>query len=219
MNINPSKTIRNLTLFCIIALSIGWLGVWIDEKLPHQEGDETLGMAIWLVTPLVLVVLLRTFFGDGWKDAGLKPNFKDKKKWYFVSFLIFPLVTLIILTIGKITGWIAFSNFDLQGYGNVFMGIAILNMLVWTVMFTEIFRLTRSIWPVILLHTMEDALINHLVIDGYIQIAPHKAIWISPICGIIPSFLYFLIGIWLRKERLNKRSSSSKMEINYSLNL
>ncbi|MEX2566714.1 MAG: CPBP family intramembrane glutamic endopeptidase, partial [Cyclobacteriaceae bacterium] len=84
----------------------------------------------------------------------------------------------------------------------LFTVIALLNMLVWTVMFTEIFRLTRSIWPVILLHAMEDALINHLVIDGYIQIAPNKEIWISPICGILPAAIYLMVGLWLRKQRL-----------------
>lgn len=269
-----AKTIRNLIFFGLIALSIGWVGVGIDRILPDQEEEETLGMAIWLISPLIAVVVLRTFGGDGWKDAGLKPNFKNNYRWYGIALLIFPFVTGITLIVGKLTGWTDFSGFDVKDYFSVLLGlflvnilknffeetvwrgyltarlihlrpndltiyliaglvwglwhapyylhflpdesinavltvnrylftiIAVLNMLVWTVMFTEIFRITQSIWPVILLHAVEDALINHLVIDGHIQIASQKEIWISPIIGILPAVLYLFIGLWLRKQRL-----------------
>ncbi len=272
-----SKTIRNVIIFCLVALSIGWIGVGVDRFLPDQEEEETLGMAIWLVTPLIVVIILRTFAGEGWKDAGL--NFKSNLRWYGLALLLFPLVTTITLTAGKLTGWMDFSGFDVKGYFWVLSGlflvniiknffeetvwrgyltarlihlrlndltiyliaglvwglwhapyyfhflseetinsvfpvnrylftfIAVMNMLVWTVMFTEIFRITQSIWPVILLHAMEDALINHLVIDGHIQIASQKEIWVSPIIGILPAVLYLFIGLWLRKQRLKIAST------------
>ncbi|SHM79711.1 CAAX protease self-immunity [Cyclobacterium lianum] len=276
---NRAKTLRNLIIFGLIALSIGWIGVAVDRNLPDQEGEESLGMAIWLVTPLLVVAILRSFGGDSWKDAGLKPNIKNNFKWYAVALLIFPLVTSIALIVGKLTGWTDFSGFEPKEYFTVLFGLflvniiknifeesvwrgyltvklihlrigdltiylvagliwglwhvpyylyfldeetiravlpvdryiftvaAILSMLVWTVMFTEVFRLTQSIWPVILLHAMEDALINHLVIDGHIQTDLNKAIWISPICGIIPTALYLLIGIWLRQQRMKQTTS------------
>ncbi|MBW3469548.1 CPBP family intramembrane glutamic endopeptidase [Arthrospiribacter ruber] len=269
--------IRNLFIFIVIALIIGWAGVGIDSILPEQEGDESLGMAIWLVFPLLTVIVLRTFMGDGWKDAGLLPNFKGNGRWYFVALIIYPLVTAICLGIGGLTGWIDFSAFEIRPFLSVFwtlLGvnviknifeesvwrgyltvklvklklsnlqlyliiglvwglwhapyymvflpegdiqtvlpvgripftiIAVLNMIVWTVMFTEIYRLTQSIWPVILMHAVEDALINHLVIDGYILIENGFQIWISPICGIIPNLLYLLIGLWLRRKRIQSK--------------
>jgi membrane protease YdiL (CAAX protease family) len=82
--------------------------------------------------------------------------------------------------------------------------VAVLSMLVWTVMFTELYRLTDSIWPLILLHAVEDALINHLVIDGYIQISAGMEWVISPISGVIPNLMYLGIGLWLRRERIKK---------------
>lgn len=270
-------SIRNLIIFIAVALSIGWLGVRIDSAItPDQTGEETLGMALWLIAPLAVVIVLRTFMGDGWKDAGLKPNLVGNLKWYLVSFLIFPVVTAVTLLVGYFTGWIGFSNFNtaafftmffsllgfniiknvfeesvwrgyltaklvklnLQDYviylvaglvwglwhapyylvflpesminavlpiGRVgFLVVALFNMLAWTVMFTELFRLTNSIWPVILLHAVEDALINHLVIDGYISIAPQSLMFISPICGVIPTLLYLGVGLWLRSERVSK---------------
>jgi hypothetical protein len=69
-------------------------------------------------------------------------------------------------------------------------------------MFVEIYRLTNSIWPVVLLHAVEDSLINPLVIDGHISIVSGMEIFISPISGIIPTSLYLLIGLWLRKRRI-----------------
>jgi membrane protease YdiL (CAAX protease family) len=79
--------------------------------------------------------------------------------------------------------------------------VAILTMICWTVMFVEIFRLTKSIWPVVLLHIVEDSLINHLVIDGHIAIVAGKEFLISPITGVITSILYLGIGLLLRQKR------------------
>jgi len=81
---------------------------------------------------------------------------------------------------------------------------AILGMICWTVMFVEIFRLTKSIWSVVLLHMVEDSLINHLVIDGHIAIATGKEFLISPIGGIITMSLYLCVGLLLRRSRLSK---------------
>jgi len=269
-----SSTLRNLIIFIFVAFGIGWLGVLADQYHPDQPEEETLGMAIWLVSPLLLVIVLRTFLGDGWKDAGLHPNLKSNGKWYLISFSIFPLVTAVTVMIGHLAGWIDFSNFETLAFASVFIkllginilknifeesvwrgyltakliklklsdlsiyliaglvwglwhapyylvflpesmldtvlpvgriafaGVAVVNMLVWTVMFTELFRLTNSIWPVILLHAVEDALVNHLVIDGYINIAENTEIIISPICGIIPAVLYLGVGLWLRRKRI-----------------
>lgn len=278
---NRSKTIRNIWIFSFVALGIGWLGVWLDGRLPDQPAEETLGMAIWLVTPLLLVVVLRTFFGDGWKDAGLHPRLGSHWKWYVVAFLIFPVVTGFSLAVGALTGWVDFSPFDARAYFStfamllginllknvfeesvwrgyltakliglnigdwgiyliaglvwglwhlpyyleflpaeamytvlpvskgLFAAIAVINMLVWTVMFTEIFRLTGSVWSVVLLHAVEDAVINHLVIDGFVVLRPGTEILLSPICGILPTLLYLLIGLWLRKMRIGLQSRNS----------
>lgn len=277
MESKTQKTkIRNLIIFCAVALLIGWIGVALDNVLPEQEGEESLGMAVWLIFPLLTVIVLRSFMGDGWKDSGLLPKFKSNSLWYAISLLIYPVVTGITLLLGYGFGWMDFTSFEVIPYINIFFsllwvniiknifeesvwrgyltvkllqfklsdlqlyliiglvwglwhapyymvflpeediqsvlsvgritfaGIAVISMVVWTVMFTELYRLTLSIWPVILMHAMEDALINHLVIDGYIQLTAGTEIWISPICGIIPNLFYLLIGLWLRQKRISQ---------------
>jgi membrane protease YdiL (CAAX protease family) len=276
------KTIRNICIFIFVALSCGWLGFIIDKVLVSQSNEETLGMGIWLVFPLITTIILRFFAKDGWKDFRIKPNFKGNIKWYFVSIIIFPSVTLIVLVIGKLLGWINFTNFRAniyflglsgaliieflknffeesvwRGYLTekllktkikdiwlylvvgvvwglwhlpyylfflpqsdmyivlpvsrvIFALVGIIIMISWTIMYVELYRTTNSIWPVVLMHMMEDSSINHLIIDGHITILNGKEILISPIAGIITSLLYICVGLIIRKKRIKKESKISQ---------
>lgn len=47
----------------------------------------------------------------------------------------------------------------------LFALIAIITMVCWSIMFIELFRVSKSIWPCVLLHAVEDSLINPLVIS------------------------------------------------------
>ena len=271
-----NKNIRNIIIFAFVAFSCGWLGVLVDKFVKQPPEGETLGMGIWLVLPLLTVILLKLFAGDGWKNMGFRPNLKGNVKWYIIALLIYPCVTAVVLTIGKVLGWIDFANFRTEvfftgfvvallpsfvknifeesvwrGYlttkllnekvkdiwlylivGGIwgiwhlpyylcflpqadmyqilpvgrlaFAIVAIISMICWTVMFVEIFRLTKSIWSVVLIHMVEDSLINHLVIDGHISIVAGKEFLISPIAGIITSILYLGVGLLLRQNRICK---------------
>ena len=84
----------------------------------------------------------------------------------------------------------------------VYAVVAFTTFLSWTVMFTELFRVTRSVWPCVILHMVEDSLINLIVISGYISIAAGKEILISPINGIITSILYVAVGLGIRAYRI-----------------
>lgn len=88
----------------------------------------------------------------------------------------------------------------------VYVVVALTTYLSWTVMFTELFRVTKSVWPCVILHTVEDSLINPLVISGYISIAVGKEILISPINGVITSILYVAVGIGIRAYRRQSKN-------------
>lgn len=83
----------------------------------------------------------------------------------------------------------------------------IITMMFWAVMFIELYRVTKSIWPGVLVHMVEDSLINPLVISGFISIAAGKEVLISPIIGIITSILYLLIGLGIRTYRRQANQS------------
>ena len=277
INIENRKIKRNLIIFSVVVLLSGWIGVFVDTLLPDQVQGDSFGMAIWLVLPLVTSLLLRAFGGDGWDDIGFMPRFKGNIKWYVISFILFPIVTLIIMLIGYISGWMDISALNIRALSSVFAGgilvqlvknffeesvwrgyltskllklgvkdfwlyiisgtvwscwhmayflvflplsdihgllavdrwafflVGIVTMTCWTVMYAEIYRLTQSIWPLVILHMVEDALINPLILDGHIKIAQGKEIFISPIVGIITTMLYLAIGLGIRKYRQNKR--------------
>jgi len=83
----------------------------------------------------------------------------------------------------------------------VFALLAIVTMIFWTVMYVELYRITGSIWPAVILHMAEDSIINHLVTDRHITIAPGTEIFISPITGVLSMVFYLIVGLWLRKIR------------------
>jgi hypothetical protein len=108
-NQSEKLTVRNLTIFIILVLASGWIG-WGLDRLMGNPSVDSLGMLVWIITPLIVSLLLRTFGGDGWKDFGIKPNFKGNWIWYIFSILVFPLVTALVVLVGNIFGWIRFPN-------------------------------------------------------------------------------------------------------------
>ena len=89
----------------------------------------------------------------------------------------------------------------------VFATLAVAVMLLWGVLFAELFRLSRSIWPLVLLHAVEDATVNPLVIDGHLRIDPQWTWLLSPILGVLPALLLFGLGLVLRRVRLRREAS------------
>ncbi|OFQ08499.1 CAAX protease [Prevotella sp. HMSC073D09] len=266
------RTLRNVILFSFVAVVCGWVGVGIDKLLGQPSNLESLGALIFISSPILCMVLLRLFGGDGWKDLPLKPNFRRNARWYLFAIVVYPVVVGITLFVGKLFGWVDVSKFSIAAYFPVFIAaflpqclknifeesvwrgyltvkveqltqnewlvylvVALVwqvwhlpyylillddaylasffpfgNVLfvvtsfvvigVWTIMYTEIFFLSRSLLLVVLMHAMEDAL-NPLISDGFAVVSPDKALLVSPSFGLIPLLLYLVIGLWLRRIR------------------
>lgn len=266
------RTLRNVILFSFVAVVCGWVGVGVDKLLGQPSNLESLGALIFISSPILCMVLLRLFGGDGWKDLPLKPNFRRNARWYLFAIVVYPVVIGITLFVGKLFGWVDVSKFSIAAYFPVFIAaflpqclknifeesvwrgyltvkveqltqnewlvylvVALVwqvwhlpyylillddaylasffpfgNVLfvvtsfvvigVWTIMYTEIFFLSRSLLLVVLMHTMEDSL-NPLISDGFAVVSPDKALLVSPSFGLIPLLLYLVIGLWLRRIR------------------
>jgi membrane protease YdiL (CAAX protease family) len=278
-NQSNRTTIRNLVIFTFIVLAIGWIGWGLDLLMGTPLSSEGLGILLWIASPLVLSLLLRTFAGDGWKDFGIKPNFKGNVGWYVVALLVYPLATAFILIIGRGFGLITFPNPSLsalvmvfhafalaflrdiiknffeevawRGYlapkvyslglndfvGHLIVGfiwgawhipyylyyldravlqdfttldlamyipLAILVGISWAFVYGELYLLTNSIWPAVLMHTVEDALLFTLVLDRHIQILPGTDWLISPMNGLICVAFFLMISVGLRYLRIRK---------------
>lgn len=266
------RTLRNVMLFSFVAVVCGWVGVGVDKLLGQPSNLESLGALIFISSPILCMVLLRLFGGDGWKDLPLKPNFRRNARWYLFAIVVYPVVIGITLFVGKLFGWVDVSKFSIAAYFPVFIAaflpqclknifeesvwrgyltvkveqltqnewlvylvVALVwqvwhlpyylillddaylasffpfgNVLfvvtsfvvigVWTIMYTEIFFLSRSLLLVVLMHAMEDAL-NPLISEGFAVVSPDKALLVSPSFGLIPLLLYLVTGLWLRRIR------------------
>ena len=117
-------TKRNLAIFITVVLAIGWIG-WGLDALMDKPSSEGLGMPLWIITPLVASLLLRAFAGDGWKDFGIRPNFKGNAAWYVIAILVYPVLTALVLVIGRGLGLITFPNFSLNTLGLVLRAFAL----------------------------------------------------------------------------------------------
>ena len=274
---NQARTIRNLCIFILVALSCGWVGVWVDSLMGETIGDfsdtsnGTSGMGIFIAAPVVAWIVLCAFMGDGWRDVGLRPLIKKNLRWYGVATLL----------IGELLGWLDvqirwtdylagfgifvlaefvknfFEESSWRGYltarllslkikdvwlylivGVVwcswhwpyffyfikpeqmfavfpydkvtFCVMALVCCISWTVMYTELFRLTKSIWPGVWMHAIEDTTINSLIYDKHILLETGKEILISPVSGIIPCLLYLGVGLWLRRIRINTQQANDE---------
>lgn len=268
------KSIRNLVIFAVVTLGCGFLGMFLDRLVPPQDPMKGLGVLLWLVSPLAVNLLLRALGRDGWKDLGLRPNFKDGWIWYPAALLIAPLVVLITLGLGTVFRAVSISGFTRMGFSallplmvaafgaamlkNIFEEFAwrgyltprfeaiklhpflssLLTGLIWAgwhipyylyfldraelrahtslqlpvfiilsflllpfhaLAYGELRLLSKSVWPVWLLHTVANAISMPLISAGFVTLrGGFVGALLSPGTeGIIHSLLMGLVGLGL----------------------
>ena len=87
-----------------------------------------------------------------------------------------------------------------------FLLIGCVIMVCWTVMYVELYRLVKSIWPCVLMHAIEDAFPNILVMTGgFIYFTGRSDILFNPITGVIATVLFLCIGLFLRSMRIKRQ--------------
>lgn len=264
---------KGIIIFSNVAISCGWLGVLADSILTKQPKGNSLGMLIWIAFPLLTAVLISIFMKESWRPLGLKLNLKGNLKWYLISFMIFPIIAVLVFAIGVAVKWVDISKFNFADFAPVFLGgfiasfiknifeelswrgflterliklkcsdimiylitaivwsswhipyylvllpvdaganrgkllfYGIVTIVCWIIMFTELYRITRSIWPCVILH----AVINSLeVIYKYVSVAGGKDIFINYDSGIIALIICICIGMLMRKYRIKKEVISN----------
>ncbi len=89
------------------------------------------------------------------------------------------------------------------------IGTACLLMPCWAIMFAELYRLTKSVWPCVLMHAVEDAVPTVLVTTGsFMALTNHSDFWLNPTDGVITTILFTAIGLFLRSVRIKKERTA-----------
>ncbi|NTV37459.1 MAG: CPBP family intramembrane metalloprotease [Anaerolineaceae bacterium] len=112
-----NKTIRNIIIFAVVTVGGGFLGYAINTQYQPQDPMQSLGVLIWLASPLAANLLLRALGGDGWKDFGIRLNLRSGWRWYLAALLIVPAITLVTLGSSLLFGSATISGFDAKGMG------------------------------------------------------------------------------------------------------
>lgn len=187
-----------------ITLFIGNLLGWADVS--------KFSFAAYL--PILAVVFLPEFIKNFFEESvwrgylTVKLEQLTKNEWliYLVVALVWNIwhapYYLVLLADGYLEQFFPYGDVCLLLYSFVTIGI-------WTIMYTEVFFLSRSLWVVVLMHTMEDAL-NPLIAEGFAVIPLDKTLLISPTFGAIPLMIYLGIGLYLRGIR-KKRDLNTDM--------
>ena len=86
--------------------------------------------------------------------------------------------------------------------------VGIVLMIFWSPLFVELRRLTNSVWPCVILHSMEDAVPTMLFVTANVlQIKETYSVILDPISGIVPTALVFFTGLGLRKCRMKRETA------------
>lgn len=74
----------------------------------------------------------------------------------------------------------------------------------WGILFTEIYRATRTIWPCVLLHATSNA-IQYTMMENYLVIDKKWEFIFSPTSSIVACAILIILGFIIRKHRLRKK--------------
>lgn len=187
-----------------IVLLIGAMMNWIDLSTFTFQ-SYIIAFCSTLLTNFIINIFEETAWRGYLTSQLLKLNLNDWKLYLIVG---------CVWTAWHIPYYLVFlPEADIQAVmpvsRAVYAVVAFTTFLSWTIMFTELFRVTKSVWPCVVLHTVEDSLINYLVISGYISIAAGKEILVSPINGIMASILYLAVGLGIRAHRIKANGMQS----------
>lgn len=89
--------------------------------------------------------------------------------------------------------------------------IATVVMILWTVMYVELYRLAKSVWPCLLVHVIEDLLFIYIFASWNDAIIPGRRFFMDTNFGILSVFLLLGTGMVLRSIRIKKESIHNKV--------
>jgi hypothetical protein len=95
----------------------------------------------------------------------------------------------------------------------IYIPLVMIVYVAWAIVFGEIRLLTNSVWPALLMHAVEDAVLLQLFEASLIQIVPGTDWLVSPMNGLVMVFFFTALGVGLRQTRKRKMTVASKGNI------
>lgn len=90
---------------------------------------------------------------------------------------------------------------------NMFILIAIFDLFPTAILFGELRLISKSVWPVFILHNLINGLSTPLILNGFITLNGTAGVILSPTNdGIFTSILLGVIGVWLYRRRVAQKA-------------
>lgn len=180
----------------ILTVSAAWLFGFV--KMSYFETD----MFISFITVTVIGSFVKNIFEEfSWRGY-LTPKLIDLK---LNDWLIY-LISGLVWALWHAAYYLVFLPDDvfesLSRVAYVWSGCVI--MVCWTVMYVELYRLTKSVWPCVLMHAIEDAFPTVLIAMSIVTIANPGDLLFNPTYGVMTTLLFLGVGFSLRAYRIKK---------------
>ncbi|MBO1306874.1 CPBP family intramembrane metalloprotease [Enterococcus sp. 669A] len=187
-------------LVAVLVFLVGYLTGWIDFQ------DFVLSkIALAFIVGIIPSVIKNFFEEVCWRGYLTSAISKvTSNNW------------IIYLVVGFVWGsWhIPYYLFMLpgDGFSMIWSGsrwtlclLSVVAMIFWSIQLIELRRITQSIWPCIISHSVQNTLLNTILLEGHARMIPGKEFIIAPTVGIL-SILFNLAFTYLilqqKKEKI-----------------
>jgi hypothetical protein len=189
-------------LLCLILLAIGFLTKSIDFSILKLEAP-TMGFA----AAFGQLLILKLFEELPWRGFLAQKLLTLKINDWLVY-----LINGVVWSSWHYAYYMVFLPDSCFEPGGVMVGLSRLNacivativMTLWAVMYVELYRLAKSVWPCLLVHVIEDFLFMYVLVTWNTSIQSGRQILMDTNWGIISIVTLFGIGLLLRMIRIKK---------------
>ena len=95
---------------------------------------------------------------------------------------------------------------------NTFIILAIFDLFPTAILFGELRLISKSVWPVFILHNLINGLSMPLILNGFIQLNGVAGVIFSPTNdGILTSILFGVIGVWVYRQRMQQNAQTARL--------
>lgn len=115
---NRDKVKKNIIIYIVAVLTLSIVGGII-----MAYGHEV-GALILVLGPVVMMLVLRFFAGDGFEDAGLSLKFNKNWRWYLFSFILPFIMIVIVIALGMLFGVTTLNDEQDKFVSVLFLGMA-----------------------------------------------------------------------------------------------
>lgn len=202
LNIRDNKKwyILSIGIYLLVtAITIGLAKIFNLIEVSNFAKGSFLSLAIASVTGGLLKNIFEEFAWRGYLTPKLIELKLNDWSIYGISGLVWALwhVPYYLVFLPDI-------YFESISRGNMIL-IGCILMVCWAIMYVEIYRITKSVWPCVLMHTVEDAVPNVMVMTGgFVSLTKIGDILLNPITGVIATAIFIATGLLLRRFRIMK---------------